>query len=140
MGYTSPMPITMRKLPYRDIRSDLKERLRTAVSERDILAAKAASLDEEVDLLTKLLDQEERRFGDQEKSSNTDTKPEDSLGNFIIEQVKIRPMTKVDLLYAAKAAGYFADGGGPRSIHATVINMLKSGKLVVAAHGRFAPS
>src|SRR5260221_9054119 len=106
-GTTTPMPIVMRKPQYRDIRSDLRDRLRTAVSERDIFLAKAATLDQEVELLTKLLDQEERRFGEQQKPANTSTKPENSLGDFIIAEVKKRPMTKVDLLRAAQLAGYF---------------------------------
>jgi hypothetical protein len=135
------MTIRIRSTSYRDIRADLKERLRTAVVSRDDFLAKAKEFDSEIDLLTKLLDQEERRFGQKvevEKGSSDERAP---LQDFLLKKLAHNEMTKDDMKVFAEHAGYFSSGASAgRSIHSTLLNLIRSGKVTTVAEGIYALS
>ena len=113
----------------KDIRPDLRERLRGAAVERDQLRPRLQELDGTIALLEKLLEQEERRF----KPPNST--PQDSLANFVMENLARGIATKDALRAVAEGAGYEVDG---RSIHATLVNLIKSGKAVEFNEGQYA--
>src|SRR6266851_2769616 len=89
----------------RDIRPDLKDRLREALTNRDFHAAKADEYGKEVDVLMVLLDREQRRFTG-EKSAQKPAEPDQSLTDFILKMLHTRPMTKEDLRDYANRDGY----------------------------------
>jgi hypothetical protein len=118
-----------REKPHRDIRSDLKERLKFATGKR-------AELDADIELLTKLLDREERRYGLlKPRSKESAQKP---LAEFLLDKMRIGGMTKDDMRIYAADAGYFEDGQSPaRVIHATVLNLTKANKIYDIGGGLF---
>jgi hypothetical protein len=118
---------------FRDIRPDLKERLREAVEGRDFHAAKASEYDKEVDDLVRQLDREEARFSNRELVAAT-KEPEAPLTDFILKTLEIRPMSKDDLREYATNEGYDVDG---RSIHATLVNLSRTDKIKELAGGVF---
>jgi len=125
------MPIKIRPPTYRDIRSDLQERMRTAVSSRDEYLAKAKAFDDEIDLLTRLLDQEEKRF-----SRKAEIGPKMLLPDFILEKLSHNEMNKEEIKVFAEHAGYFEKGeSSGRSIHFTLLNLIRSGKVTTVADG-----
>ncbi|WP_156179932.1 hypothetical protein [Bradyrhizobium sp. LTSPM299] len=130
------MVIRIRTAPYRDIRTDLKDRLRTAVVGRDGHLAKAKEFDGEIDLLTKLLDQEERRFGQKPDVETSAASEKPPLGDFLLKKLEHSEATKDDLKVFAEHAGYFPDGtSAGRSIHSTLLNLVRSGKVTTVAEG-----
>jgi hypothetical protein len=125
------MAIKMRVSSYRDIRSDLKERMVLAAGQRDEHQKLAEAFDEEVLLLTKLLDQEERRFGTPRVEQ---TAMPSSLSAFIVESLSRGRMDKDGLRQFAEISGLAIDG---RSLHATLINLLRSGKIKEVDEGLY---
>jgi hypothetical protein len=113
----------------KDIRPDLRERLRAAAVERDQLRPRLQDLDGTIALLEKLLEHEDRRF----KPPNAT--PTDSLADFLLENLGRGIATKDALRAVAEGAGYEVDG---RSIHATLVNLIKSGKAVEIGEGQYA--
>jgi hypothetical protein len=109
----------------RDIRPDLRERIRRAVLARE-------DADAEILMLTKLLDREEREFGSNNQRGKSP--PSLSLPLFILGQLRMKDMSKDDMRIYAQDAGYKADG---RSIHATVVNLRRGGKISEIAPGLY---
>lgn len=124
------MPIKVRQTPNRDIRSDLKERMLLATANRDEHQKLAKAFDDEVLLLTKLLDQEERRFGSAKAEQVAPTPV--SLSSIIVEGLTQDRMDKDGLKQFAEGRGFTVDG---RSLHATIINLIRSGKIREVAEG-----
>ncbi|WP_454626540.1 hypothetical protein [Bradyrhizobium cenepequi] len=112
----------------KDIRPDLRERIRAAAVERDQLRPRLQELDGTIALLEKLLEQEDQRF------RPVGIAPSDSLGDFLLEKMRRGVSTKESLRAVAEEAGYDVDG---RSIHATLVNLIKSGKAVETGEGQY---
>jgi hypothetical protein len=112
----------------KDIRPDLRERLRTAMVERDQLRPRLLELEAEIAVLEQMIEQENRRF------QPPPSAPEDSLADFLLEKMRLGTSSKDGLRAVAEAAGYDVDG---RSIHATLVNLIKSGKAVEFGEGQF---
>lgn len=121
------MPI--KQFPYRDIRTDLKARLIAATAKRDEQQKLVEELDNEVLLLTKMLDQEERRFGAAKIEQPPTQAP---LPDFIVESLSRGKMDKDDLRHFAETKGIAVDG---RSLHATLINLIRAGKIKEVEEG-----
>jgi hypothetical protein len=115
----------------KDIRPDLKERLRTAVSERDQMRPILETLEQTITLLEQMIEQENRRY------HVAPTSPESSLADFIVQKMQAGLRTKDGLRSVAEEAGYNVDG---RSIHLTLVNLIKSGRAVEIGGGEFAAS
>lgn len=124
------MPSIMERVrlaaPKRDILTDLKERLRDAVAERDEHLNRATELDKIVAALTLLIDTE------QKPAATKQSEPTEELAVFIFRALLGRPQTKEDLKNAAVNAGYDVDG---RSIHAVTVNLARTGKIKELHHG-----
>jgi hypothetical protein len=112
----------------KDIRPDLRERHRAAVVERDQLRPRLNELDGTIALLEQMIEQENRRF------QPTPSTPQDSLADFLMEKMLYGISSKDGLRAEAEGAGYDVDG---RSIHATLVNLIKSGKAVEIGEGQF---
>jgi hypothetical protein len=113
------------KPPLRDIRSDLRDRLREAAANHKLHLDKAEEFKNELETLTRLLDREEARFSNQ-KAGGTPKEPAESLSDYVITLLQMRPMSKTELREYAERAGYPGDG---RSIHATLVNLSRTGKI-----------
>ncbi len=109
--------------PMRDIVTDLKDRLREVVTQRDEYLDKAKELDRLVEALMLLIDAEHKRSQPDENRP----RPDEALPEFIFKTIRTRPINKTDLHRAALTAGYRVDG---RSIHATTVNLVRSGRVV----------
>lgn len=117
------------ELQLKDIRPDLRERLRVASVERDQLRPRLVELDAEIELLEQMLQREDRRF---QPAGST---PQDSLADFVLENLRRGIATKDSLRAVAESAGYEVDG---RSIHATLVNLMKAGRAVEFGEGQYA--
>jgi hypothetical protein len=124
----SPQPET--KL--RDIRSDLKDRLRVATAQRDHMRSAIGTLEKAVELLEQMLAQEEHNYAAANGSAKA--KPMASLPDFIVDKLGTGHSTKDSLKLAAVEAGYKVDG---RSIHATLVNLIKTGRATEIGEGRY---
>jgi hypothetical protein len=80
-----------------------------------------------------MLAAEERRFTPEEAAQTKP--PEEALPEFIFQSLHKGPLTKDDLRWMANRAGYDVDG---RSIHATLVNLLRSGRAVEVSDGQYA--
>jgi hypothetical protein len=107
----------------RDIRPDLRARLETAIASRDRAREHLNFFDSEVNALTRLLALEDRRFSE---TIGTVEDKQPFLTGFIIERLKKRRMSKDELRVVAAEAGFEIDG---RSIHATLVNLVRTGKV-----------
>jgi hypothetical protein len=113
----------------RDIRPDLRERLRVAKSDLSQVQAMIGTLESTVGLLEQMLAQEEQRYAASEKSV-----PSESLPEFLLEKLRSGPHTKDVLRWAAEQAGYDVDG---RSIHATLVNLIRTDRAVEVREGEY---
>jgi hypothetical protein len=129
----------------RDIRDDLRMRLllvsqkieaenvRFEAQQQALVHAfkgKIEALKVEAAGLNRLLEVENQRLGEQATSAAAATKP--SLPDFMSTVLHERgPKSKEELREMAQQAGYFAnsDGGG-RAIHATLVNMMRAGRVL----------
>jgi hypothetical protein len=125
----SPEPVTQ----LRDIRPDLRDRLRVATAQRDHMRSTIATLESAVALLEQMLAQEDQRYA--AASGSAKAKPTDSLPDFILETLRAGHRTKDSLRLAAQEAGYEIDG---RSVHASLVNLIKRGQAVEKGGGIFA--
>ncbi|UFX43767.1 hypothetical protein HAP47_0031805 [Bradyrhizobium sp. 41S5] len=124
------MPIKTRET-YRDIRSDLKERMISAAANRDHHQKLVDEFDAEVLMLMKLLDQEEKRFG---KSAQEPAADAIALPTFIVESLSRGRMDKDGLRHFAESKGVTVDG---RSLHATLINLVRAGRIKEVDEGLY---
>lgn len=124
----SPQPET--KL--RDIRSDLRDRLRVATAQRDHIRSTIAALEKTVELLEQMLAQEEQNYAAANGSSK-EKLPD--LAVFMLDKLRTGHRTKDSLRLAAEEAGYEIDG---RSIHATLVNLIKRNEAVEVSEGQYA--
>lgn len=127
------MPVTVLKKPpgpaYRDIRADLQDRLDSAMAHRDDHLAKAKEYGAEAEELKRLIEREDRRF-----AAVKDTPEVTSLTDFIVDRLHKERMSKDSLRNLAESYGYDVDG---RSIHATLVNLLRTGKVSEGADGTY---
>ena len=114
---------------YRDIRADLQDRLDSAIASRDEHVAKANEYGVEADELKRLIEREDRRF-----AAVKDTPEVTSLTDFIVDRLGQERMSKDSLRNLAASHGYDVDG---RSIHATLVNLTRTGKVKEGADGTF---
>jgi hypothetical protein len=122
--------------PFRDIRPDLRDRLRDALRRRDDLAAKMKDSEAEVDDCQRMLEREEARHQlSAGGNSAAKLQPKEELRDFIFKAIQMRPQNKDDLRHSVESAGYKVDG---RSIHATTVNLLRRGRIVEISKGVFA--
>jgi hypothetical protein len=121
-------------LPYRDIRSDIRDRMREAEAEREHHLKKAEEADQEAKVLARLLEKEEARFSNGGAFS-VPKEPEESLADFLLKLLEVRPMNKSEMREYAVRSGYVGDG---RSIHATVVNLSRTGKIQEIAEDVYA--
>lgn len=138
----------------RDIRPDLRDRLN--LLETDVSQARAefdrqlAELQtnfqkvikentNQIEALKALIDAEDRRMGGGLPTVHQEAKPLPAtpLGEFLLERIKERERTKEELKQIAIEAGYFSDPEkAGRSIHATVVNLLR-GKSIIDTDGKY---
>ena len=120
---------------FRDIRPDLRERLRLANAELEHVRLIIGELEKAVQVLEQMLAAEEQRFNPE--PSQEEKQPEGSLGDFLLKSMmrsSAQGCTKEDLRWMAERAGYSIDG---RSIHATLVNLIKAGKAVEIGEGHY---
>jgi hypothetical protein len=121
----------------RDIVPDLKERLRGFVEQRDQFLDQANALEPKIDLLMRMVElEQQRQEGFNGQNAEALQQPDDILPDFVLKAIQHRPMTKADLLHSAASAGYKRIDG--RHIHATILNLLRGGKIVEKTEGVFA--
>jgi hypothetical protein len=121
----------------RDIRPDINVRLKEAVALRDFHRESAEKADLEVDALTKMLDRENARFGQQDQTQRRGV-PQKTLPEFVLEQLVQSTLTKAQLAEAANVAGYFKPADYPlRVIHAVTVNLLRANKIREVADGMY---
>ena len=140
----------------RDIRNDIKERLDEATARRTKIVAEfeqqqqalvmrrtsaLSGLEREIATLQNLFDIESRRMGPTVTGPGVPAhQPTLPLADFIVNTtIQTGPRTKDELRALAERAGYFPEGIGGRTIHATTMNLLRANKLAEDEHGRFAP-
>lgn len=136
-----------RALELKDIRPDLEARLsgvqRVLASlsddyERDHAAlleqyrAKEKELKNEVSVIKAMLDAESRRFGERVPEKPVEN---EDLDDFLLELLQSGPKFKSELKERAVAARRAADG---RSVHFTLLNMKRSGRVRELPDGRYA--
>ena len=90
-------------------------------------AERTDPLEEERQVINNLLIIQQRKLGEKPSAST----PIESLSSFLIQQTrKIGRISKEDLRISAVKAGYFSvDDGGGRVVHATLLNLVRSGRL-----------
>jgi hypothetical protein len=115
--------------PSRDIRNDLMERLREASAKQERYSALAAEAAFDMDMLQRMIEREEVRY---RLPAQIAAEPDLALPEFVFKALQVRPMTKDDLRHSVENAGYRVDG---RSIHATIVNLLRGNKIMEIAEG-----
>jgi hypothetical protein len=132
MSYIRTMMLSITKPNdgLRDIRPDLRERLRAAKTDRDHMSELIETLNKTVELLEQMLAQEEARY-----SASTKRAPQEPLPDFVVGRLRAGVQTKDSLRAAAEQAGYDVDG---RSIHATLVNLMKTGRAAETGDGEYA--
>jgi hypothetical protein len=116
----------------RDIRQDLRERLRALETQRDKLHVDLKEAEQQIGVLMNMLEIEDRRFPPQ--ASSDQQKPTKRLSDFIFEELGRRRMTKEEIKIAAEKNGYENVG---RGVHVTLVNMEKSGRIHVVADNKY---
>jgi hypothetical protein len=109
---------------FRDIREDLQDRLRDALNRQKEFSAKATEAGIEADMLQQLIARENQRYPQQADAGGA--RPDEAFGDFVFKSLLARPKSKEDLRQAAADAGYDVDG---RSIHAAIVNLLRTGRI-----------
>lgn len=118
---------------FRDIRPDLRERLRSSTAELGQMRGIIENLEKAVEVLEQMLAEEERRFNPADTTKkSTPTKP---LADFVMHSLRTGMRSKDDLRWMAVQAGYDVDG---RSIHATLVNLMKRNEAAEISDGQFA--
>lgn len=122
----------------RDLRDDLRERLGLLSERRQKAKAQydgeIRAIDTEEGPLKALLALEERRLGGPEH----ETKGMGSLPDFFAKMMENGPATKDELREAADILGFFTDAGAAgRVTHATLVNMVRGGRIRELAEGKF---
>ena len=126
-------PILTEPHKLRDIRPDLKERLRAKTAEREAMRAVMENLDIAIELLEQMIAEEERRFNVAPTAQKTP--PKELLSEFVLQQLRAgKPKTKDDLRWLAEQAGYDVDG---RSIHAALVALLRTARAKEVEQGQF---
>jgi hypothetical protein len=120
--------------PLRDIRVDLKDRLRAAIEKSALLDAQLQDARSEVRALEQLLEVEERRH--QLSQQARPRQPVEPLAEFIEGALQQQAMTKEELRDYAERAGYAVDG---RSIHATLVNLMRTNRVIETEEGYAVP-
>jgi hypothetical protein len=119
--------------PFRDIRPDLRERLRSTSAELEQVRGIIGNLEKAVEILEQMLAAEEQRFNPEVPTKRGP--PEAPLSEFLVQSMLTSGLkTKEDLRWMAEQAGYEVDG---RSIHATLVNLIKSAKAVEIGPGQY---
>lgn len=111
----------------RDIRADLKERLEENERERSRIAARLKELDFATAALMNLLDLEDKRIGD----LFPENREKLTLLEFVLSELSDgQERSKDELRESAKKNNYSAEGGSlGRAIHATIMNLVRSGRI-----------
>lgn len=129
--------------PLTDIRAGLRERIE-ALSEEGVRARKEfdalmESINAEYDLLIRLLNIEEDRHHRRGLARVLLSGPTKPLQDFIVETLNQGPKNKEQLRESAKKAGYFTDNDSSagRIIHATVVNLMRSGRIQEGQDGTY---
>jgi hypothetical protein len=125
--------IKSQQAQFRDIRPDLRERLRSSSAELAKVREMAEHLQNAVSILEQMLAEEERRFNPEDPTKKP--VPGDPLSEFMMQCLRTGMRTKDDLRWMAEQAGYDVDG---RSIHATLVNLIKRNEATEIGDGQFA--
>jgi hypothetical protein len=128
------MPLIEHNSGLRDIRPDLRERLRQAVARHQSLLTQTSEAAADVDMLQRMIEREDQRLNVRQALA-APQKPTEELADFMFKAIRMRPQSKEDLRHSVTGAGYDVDG---RSIHATTVNLLRRGKIVEISKGVFA--
>jgi plasmid stability protein len=137
MRYMDPMLNSAHNPGLRDIRPDLRDRLRVATAERDHMRSMIEKLEGTVQLLEQMLAAEERRFTVNLVADGVTVgePPSEPLPDFILGALRRSNHSKDSLRFLAEKGGYHVDG---RSIHATLVNLIRTGKAEEIEDGEFA--
>jgi hypothetical protein len=103
----------------RDIREDLKERLRNLEADRDKHHAALKGIEENIAMIMRMLDIEDQQFPKHDDTGDAPS-PTKLLSDFIYEELGRRRMAKVEIRTAAEKAGYENAG---RAVHLTLVNL-----------------
>ena len=127
----------------KDIRDEIAERLDDASKRRAGLASQIKALETEVETLKRMMDIENQRHGDQVSPfrkrahltpgsilEGTETAPD-----FIEGLLKTGPHTKDDLKEVGIQKGVFDPDTAGRSLHITLVNMLRGSRIRELADG-----
>lgn len=125
-------PFNINETP--DIRPDLRMRLENATAARNQAREQLGFYESEVRALTQLLALEDQRFGSfpQQKEERRPDLPA-----FIFEKLQKNRMSKDGIRQIVQKAGYDVDG---RSIHATLVNLIRGGKVREDGAGTYCAS
>lgn len=123
----------------RDIREDIKERIRAEHAKREPHQDALKQIDENVATLERLLTFEESRASGNGSARATMPRPAASLVDYVFKMLKKGPKSLDELSEAAVAAGYFEDekGSPGRIIHGKLINPMRYGTVRKDDEGRY---
>lgn len=137
----------------RDIRNDLRERLASIdaryademarYDEQRLLLELShkqaiTDLERERAAVQQMLSFEDRREGNQPDTTEQAAAQLVPLVDFLITKLHTHgPLDKDELKAEASAAGYFAEGNG-RTLHTTLMNITKNGRIARLSDGRYA--
>lgn len=132
LGYVGCMT-TVTVIPgQRDIRTDLKQRLRDTTALRDTCMKQVDAYTDQIGVLTRMIEIEDQRYNQQPV---TERELDETLPDFIERLARNGPMTKDQMRAAAEGAGYAVDG---RSIHAVTVNLQRGNRIFETSEGVFA--
>lgn len=116
----------------RDLRQELTERLRELEAQRDGFHTELKRVEDEIGVVLKMLDFEDRRFPKQQPKEIH--RPTDPLGDFIYREIERRRMNKNEIKITAERAGYENVG---RAVHLTLVNLERFGRIRVGSDGKY---
>ena len=121
-------------MPTQDIRPGLRERLDEADRKLAELQAELARVADDKEAIRHLLAREDQRYRVTEPPAPAVKPPSVALGDYILAALRDKPQTKEDLRLRADQSGY--EGAG-RAVHATLMNMVQSGRLRQNSDGTY---
>jgi hypothetical protein len=120
----------------RDIRDDLRERLRTIEDERAALQAAMKAKGDEALAIMQLLDFEDKRFP--AESADASPPPEKPAADFIVDLARDQRLSKDEIRDALERAGYLRGAETPgRVVHATLVNLERANRIMVDSDGKY---
>ncbi len=123
----------------RDIREDLKERIRVEHARREPHQEALKQIDDNIAGLERLLATEESRSNGNGSVAAILPRPAGNLTDYLTKMLKKAPRTLDEMRDAAVAAGYFegAKESPGRAIHGKLLNPIRAGRVIKDAEGKY---